>query len=210
MSAAALIEAVASRGQDRLFVARALDPRLRKDLASALDYEELPFVRGRTIIPDDVGREDLVVAGHPNHLGIFDLPTAAPWIAVTGRWSSLVPPEGALTEVALEAMVEGEAAEASLVAVRDLAKRVTHRRGVAVAFPPESPVLVVLLAVDPAAVAAAMSLPGCAPLTAYDELPGGFRIEPPSAASHETLERYAAALERAIAATEVEESNRWT
>lgn len=161
--------------------------------------EELPFVRGRTIIPEDLGSGDLVIAGHPNFLGIFDLPRAVPWIAVTGRWSSLMAAEGAIGELPLEPAVSREEAEVLLGSVRDLAKSVGQLRGVSIAFPPESPVLVALVAVDPTAI----DLPGCTPLDTFEELPGGLRIEAPQPG-------YAAALEQAISAIEVEATNRWT
>ena len=209
MSATALIEAIASHDPDRLLVARALDPNLRDDLSAVLDYEELPFVRGHTVVPVDTGPRDLVVAGHPNHLGVFDRAAPVPWIAVTGRWSALSPVDEAQDQVVMEPAVERETAERSLDEIRTLAKHLTHMRGVTVAFPPACPVLIVLLVVDPVAVAAAVDLPGLTPLAAYTELPGGLRIEPPTPAPDSTLEGYAAALEQAVAAVGVESSHRW-
>ena len=209
MSAAPLIAAIESRDPDRLLVARALDPTLRDELSATLDYDELPFVRGRTVIPNDTGAGDLVVAGHPNHLGVFDHAGPVPSIAVTGRWSALSPVEEAHAEVALESAVDRKTAVHLLDEIRSLAGRLTHLRGVTVVFPPACPILVVLLVVDPAAVAAAVDLPGLTPLAAYTELPGGLRIELPPSASDAISEGYAAALEQAVAAAEVDSSHRW-
>ena len=209
VSVAALIAAIESDNPDRLFVARALDPILRDDLSAALDYEELPFVRGRTVIPGDIASTDLVVAGHPSHLGVFDMPMDVPWIAVTGRWSALFPLDEAQTQVSVEPVVERDTAETSLGEIRSLAQHLTHMRGVTVVFPPACPVIIVLLVVDPVAVTAGADLPGSTALEAYTELPGGLRIELPPAAPRSTLEGYAAALEQAIAAVEVESSHRW-
>ena len=126
MSAAKLIAAIESRAPDRLLVARALDPTLRDELSATLDYDELPFVRGRTVIPDDTGAGDLVVAGHPNHLGVFDQAGPVPWIAVTGRWSALSPVEEAHAEVALEPAVHWASAGHLLAVIRSRAARLRH------------------------------------------------------------------------------------
>lgn len=209
MSATALIESISSHDPDRLLVARALDPTLRDDLSAVLDFEELPFVRGHTVVPDDTGPRDLVVAGHPNHLGVFDRAAPVPWIAVTGRWSALSPIDEAQAQVSMEPAVDRETAERSLAEIRGVAKHLTHMGGVTVVFPPVCPVLIVLLGVDPVAVAAAVDLPGLAPLAAYTELPGGLRIEAPTIASGSSLEGYAAALEQAVAEAGVESSHRW-
>lgn len=210
MSAAALIEAIQSKDPRRLFVARALHPDLRRKLSAAMQFTELPFVRGRTIVTDDVEREDLVVAGHPNYLGVFDSPSAVPWIALTGRWSMLKPVVGAVATVPLAAHAEPDLAGRVMADMLDLAKRVTHQKGVAVPFAPQSGVLVVLLAVDPAAVSSAIDMPGCTDLAGFEELPGGFRIEPPAAMLDAPLDGYAEAMKGAIDTIDVEQSNRWT
>ena len=150
-----------------MLVARALHPDLRARLAERIDFEELPFVRGRTVVPTD--RNDLVIAGHPNHLGVFDLPTR-PWIAVTGRWSNLRPAVGAVATIETEPPVDRASAEARLTATRQLAKQLGQLSGVTIAFSPQSPVLIALFPVDPVSI-------GLSPLRAHPELPGGARIE---------------------------------
>ena len=149
-----------------MFVARALDPQLRAQLARRLDFQELPFVRGRTVVPES--GNDLVIAGHPNHLGVFDLPDR-PWIAVTGRWSALREAAGAVAAIETEPVADLETGEAGLEAAGALAKHLGQLRGVTVPFPPQCPVLIVLLPIDPATI-------GLSP-AGYPELPGGARIE---------------------------------
>jgi hypothetical protein len=192
-----LVEAVNALEPERVLVGRALDPALRADLAVSMDYEELPFVRGRTVVPPDLTASEAVIAGHPNFFGIFDLPAAPNWIGVTGPWSALVPTAKMTSEVMLAKPLDPAEAEASLTAVRDLAKRVAQVGGISVAFPPQSPVLVVLLSVDAGHIASEMALPGCTPLTGYEELPGGLRIEP-DAADRARCDEYAATLAKAM------------
>lgn len=191
MNDQALIETVARAGADRVFVARALEPTLRRRVITACDAIELPFVRGRTVVPTGIGERDLVVAGHPNHLGVFDLP-ACPWIAVAGRWSSLQPPTRATKTVAVEPPASRAEADAGLAAAESVARRARQLRGVAVALPIESPVVVVLLDRDPAPIAA--MAPEWSTLDSFFELPGGLRIE----IGDGDADRYASALERAI------------
>lgn len=197
VSAPELIDTVARMGAGRVLVARALDPELRGELAASIDCEELPFVRGRTVVPDDLGDDDLVVAGHPNFLGVFDLPAVPRWVAVTGTWSSLRPVVGTPTVVPAATAVDRAPAERSLDAGRDVAKGIDQLRGVTLAFPPASPVLVVLVPTDPVAVAARIGLPGCTALSGFEELPGGLRIELP-ADTGTAAAGYAQALEAAL------------
>ncbi len=194
----AVIDAVDDLHPKRILVARALDLTLRHSLVEAASVEELPFVYGRTVVPADVGPEDLVIAGHPNLLGVFDLPAAPRWLAVTGPWSSLSPATGAVATVELAGAHDLKTAERTLSATKDLAKQLDQMRGVTVAFSPQSPVLVVLLSVDPVDVAARMALRGCMPLTGFPELPGGLRIAPEPVDVGGDLSGYAAALETAV------------
>jgi hypothetical protein len=187
-----LVDVVDAVGAERLFVARALESSIRRSLEEAFDATELPFVRGRTVVPADLGERDVVVAGHPNHLGVFDLPGER-WLAVTGVWSALRDPAGAVGTVAMHPPADRDAADETLGAARVLAKRAGQLPGVTVAFPVESPVFVVLLDIDPAPVAA--SVAGWSALGELDELPGGLRIEVQTL----DVERYASAMERAIA-----------
>ena len=194
----AVIDAVDDLRPQRTLVARALDLALRRSLLQSGSVEELPFVYGRTVVPSDVGPEDVVVAGHPNLLGVFDLPVAPRWLAVAGRWSSLCPATGAVATIELAGAYDLQTAERTLSATKDLAKQLDQMRGVTVAFSPQSPVLTVLLSVDPAEVAARMTLPGCMPLSGFPELPGGLRIAPKPTGVGADLSGYAAALEAAI------------
>lgn len=197
MSAPDLVDTITGLSADRLLVARALDPSLRGELEASVEYEELPFIRGRTVVPEGLDDADLVVAGHPNFLGIFDLPAAPRWVAVGGTWSSLAVAVGVAAEVAVAVPVDIDVARRSRQATVELAKQVSQLRGVTVAFPPASPVLIVLVPTDPATVAARMSLPGCTALSAFEELPGGVRIEPPPGAGTATA-GYAQALREAL------------
>ncbi len=198
MSASDLVATVTELEPERVLVGRALDPVLRADLAVSIDYEELPFVRGRTVVPADLTTGDLVIAGHPNFLGIFDLPIAPNWVGVTGPWSALVSTTGMIREVPLATPVGLAEAEAALTAMLGLVKQLDQLRGVTVAFAPMSPVAVVLLTADPVRIASQMAMTGCAPLTGYDELPGGLRIEPGTAERGGRFEEYAATLAEAM------------
>lgn len=197
MSAPELIEAVTDLEPERVLVGRALDPALRADLSESIEYEELPFVRGRTVVPADLTAGDVVIAGHPNFLGIFDLPAAPSWIGVTGRWSALVTTTGMTREVPLAKPLDLREAEAALAAVLGLVKQLNQLRGVTVAFAPMSPVAVVLLTADPARIVSQMAMAGCTPLTGYEELPGGLRIEPDKT-DRGHLDEYAVTLARAV------------
>lgn len=191
MTGEALIDAVTETGPDRVFVARTLEPALRREVIDAFDGVELPFVGGRAVIPTDINVRDLVVAGHPNHLGIFDLP-ACPWLAVAGRWSSLREPIGAIGTVAIDEPATRGDADAALAAADAVAKRARQLRGVALPFHVESPVVVVMLDRDPAPLAAMVD--AWSTLSGYPELPGGLRIE----VRDGQADRYASALEWAI------------
>jgi hypothetical protein len=192
VNAGEVVDAVAAAMAERIFVARALEPSIKRSLKGAFDFRELPFVRGRTVLPPDLGARDLVVAGHPNHLGVFDLPRVR-WLAVTGVWSALHDPAGAVGIVATHPPADRAGADAMLGAARALARRAGQLPGVTVAFPVESPVFVVLIDVDPGRVAAGFA--GWNALDELAELPGGLRIE----VQTPDVDRYASGLERAIA-----------
>jgi len=196
--AGAVIDVVDHLHPRRILVARALDPTLRRSLVESGTVEELPFVYGKTVVPADVGPEDVVIAGHPNLLGVFDLPAAPRWVAVAGPWSSLRRATGAVATVELAGAHDLQTAQRTLSATKDLAKQLDQMRGVTVAFFPQSPVLTVLLSVDPVDVAARMALGGCMPLTGFPELPGGLRIAPEPVDVGGDLGGYAEALETAI------------
>ncbi len=194
----AVIDVVDHLHPQRILVARALDPTLRRSLVESGTVEELPFVYGKTVVPADVGPEDVVIAGHPNLLGVFDLPAAPRWLAVAGPWSSLRRATGAVATVELAGAHDLQTAQRTLSATKDLAKQLDQMRGVTVAFSPQSPVLTVLLSVDPVEVAARMTLSGCMPLTGFPELPGGLRISPEPVGMAGDLTGYATALETTI------------
>lgn len=190
-SVSELVEAIWASGSKRVFVARALEPSMRRSVVEACDAVELPFVRGRVVVPPDLADDDLVVAGHPNHLGIFDLPGVR-WLAVIGRWSALREAPDAVSTVTTQPPLDAGTAATALAAAEHLAKLLGQLGGVTVAFPVESPVLVLLLAGSSDRVAA--QLQGATTLDGYPELPGGLRIE----VQVNDVEGYAAALERAI------------
>ncbi len=195
MISARIVDIVLEQQPDRVLVARALEPELRDELAWAISGEELPFVRGRTVVPDDLGDEDIVVAGHPNHLGVFDLPATPRWIAVGGTGSTLREAEGAMATVDLQAPVPVTVAIQRHRDAVELAKRLDQLPGVTVAFPPQSPVVVALTPADPRALVSDLGMSGISALTDYEELPGAIRIEP---TSEFDAAQYAAALERTL------------
>lgn len=143
-----LVDAINNVEPSQILVARALDPALRAGLAESIEFVELPFVRGRTVIPAGVGEGDVVVAGNPNFLGVYDSPDVPTWIAVPGRETPQVDPAPTV----------------------ELARNLAQLPGVTVPFPPESAVVIALFPIDPATL-------GLTPLSAYPELPGGARIE---------------------------------
>lgn len=152
------------------------------------------------MVPAHLTPGDLVIAGHPNFLGIFDLPEAPEWIAVTGRWSGLKDQTGAAMTVSMAEEVGCDIAEPLLASTVDLAKRLAQLRGVRIPFLPECPVLIALLPVDPRSM-------GGEPLTGYAELPGGLRIELGSGVDPV---QYAAVLSQALDDVGEERQNRWT
>ena len=156
--------------------------------------EELPFVRGRTVIPTDYGKP--VVVGHPNYLGAFDRDTEATLICLTGKWSGLRRvPVSARTIGTARPHPAGDAARA-LENARMLAKHMRQVAGVRLAFKPQSPIIVILL---PHRIVRSVLPEGADVLGgAYPELPGGLRIELTPDMTTEEVTRYAAVLEQII------------
>lgn len=200
MTIEALVTAITQLEPSQVLVARAVDPELRRRLARSVDFVELPFVRGRTVVPAGLSPNDVVVAGHPNHLGVFDLPKAPQWIAITGRWSALADHAGAVTTVSMANAEGRDTAEVLLAAAVDLGKLLGQLRGVRIPFPPQCPVLIALLPVDPRSM-------GGEPLPGYPELPGGLRIELDPGVDPV---QYAAVLSQALDEVGEEKQNRWT
>ena len=200
MTIEALVTAITQLEPSQVLVARAVDPELRRRLARSVDFVELPFVRGRTVVPAGLSPNDVVVAGHPNHLGVFDLPKAPQWIAITGRWSALADYAGAVTTVSMANAEGRDTAEVLLAAAVDLGKLLGQLRGVRIPFPPQCPVLIALLPVDPRSM-------GGEPLPGYPELPGGLRIELDPGVDPV---QYAAVLSQALDEVGEEKQNRWT
>ncbi len=148
MNADAIVAAIRELQPTQILVARALDPALRAALAIHLEFDELPFVRGRTVTPAGLGDTDVVVAGNPNFFGVYDEPDVPTWVAIPGLDARRADPANAI----------------------ELARHLAQLPGVTVPFPPQSPVVVALFPIDPGAL-------GMTPLSAYPELPGGARIE---------------------------------
>ncbi len=172
---------------------RALPTDLRRTLLALPGAQELPFVRGRTVVPTHYGRP--VVVGHPNFFGLFEDPSPEHLVCVTGRWSDLRPLPRYATVVAREASVPRNMAEDALGGMRNVAKRLRQIPGVHLAFKPQSPILVLLVP----RTEAMEGLPGIEVVSsAYRELPGGIRIELLENASGADLNRYAATLEQTI------------
>ena len=173
---------------------RALAPDIREELRDLPSAQELPAVRGRTVIPDAYRYP--VVVGHPNYLGVFELKCAAQLICLTGAWSVLQPvPEGATT-VVVDPSHPFPLATSALENARALAKHVRQIPGVHLALKPRSPILVLL---------APRSVSGNAlPETVdtlngvYPELPGGLRVELTPDTTAIDITRYAAILEQII------------
>lgn len=126
MNLGALVDAIARLEPKQVLVARALDPALRAELAEQIEFGELPFVRGRTVVPEGLTEVDVVVAGNPNFLGIFDRPDTPTWVPVAS----------------------GPTADAPKAI--ELAKHLAQLPGVTIPFRPESPVVVALFPIDPA------------------------------------------------------------
>ena len=183
-----------------VFLGRALEPALRADLTAAVPVAgELPFVRGETVLPDDLMPDDVVVVGHPNYLGGFD--------PVAGPHRTLVvydPTLGAHREIhgASAVVTKPGAADVAATGVATttasyLARRLSQIGTVQPAFAPRSPVLIVLLPYDPRPVAERVES-GTALGSDYPELPGGLRIEVPVAMAEIERRAYAAELETVI------------
>ena len=173
---------------------RALAPEIRGELRDLPAAQELPAVRGRTVIPAEYGHS--VVVGHPNYLGVFESDRSAPLIYLTGSWSELRPvPEGAATVVVSPSYPRYLAASA-LENARHLAKHVRQIPGVHLAFKPRSPILVLLL---PSSLAGNVLPDSMDALeNVYPEFPGGLRIELTPDVTTVDITRYAAILEQVI------------
>ncbi len=173
---------------------RALAPEIRRELSSLPDCEELPFVRGQTVIAQSEVRP--VVLGHPNHLGMFEPPHDGPTVVLTGRWSNLRPTMPGASIIAVEPAVGRGASERAMDDARTLLMRLRQIRGAQPAWKPQSPVLIMLLprAVAPFAETHVIDTAGLS----YPELPGGIRIEVVGDVSGADVTRYAASLERVI------------
>ena len=176
-------------------MSRALAPGLKESLLRRPGARELPCIRGRTVVPDAV--PDTLVAGYPNHLGVFDPAKGLRTILVTGVWSGLRSLPDDTTAVAIEEPATRELSEVALDGTRWLAKRLRQIRGVQLAIKPQSPIIVALLPSTPAA--SVLAVAGVTALGAdFPEYAGGIRIEPPFNAGGFDLSRYAADLERSI------------
>jgi len=199
-AASAIATAAAERA--RCYLARALDPGLRAALTAAIDDTvELPHVAGRTVVPTDVGEDDLVVVGWPNHLGCFD-DVDGPGrrlVVADGAGASLEPLPADSDSVMLGRLVAVDEARVAREQTRLLVKRLRQLRGVRPAFMPASPIAIVLLPVDATQVAEAAALPPVTALsTDYPEFPGGLRIVVPPQMAREDLEAYAATLQTGV------------
>jgi hypothetical protein len=173
---------------------RALAPEIRRELSSRPGCEELPFVRGRTVIAEREARP--IVLGHPNYLGVFEPPHDGPTILLTGRWSNLRPATPGASVVAMEPAIGRAAADRSMDDARTLLKRLRQIRGAQPAWKPQSPVLIMLLPRGVALFAEPQVIDTAG--LSYPELPGGIRIEVVGDVSGADVTRYAATLERAI------------
>jgi hypothetical protein len=194
----------AAVGRSRVLLSRALDPVLRDALDGRLSrYAELPHISGKTVIPGDVGANDLVVLGHPTYLGGFDDPGAAghSLLVADGTGMSIrdLPPGAGVV------VVGPVVGKAEAVRTRDharlLVKRMRQTKGVREAFMPASATAILLLPVDPARVAALFGSPSARALAVdYPEFPGGLRVSFPPGIEGVEEHAYAASLQEAIAA----------
>lgn len=176
-------------------MSRALTPSLKESLLRRPGTRELPCIRGRTVVPEAV--PDTLVAGYPNHLGVFDRAKGVRTILVTGVWSELRSLPNDVTVVAVEEPATRELSEVALDGTRWLAKRLRQIRGVQLAIKPQSPIIVALLPITPGA--PVLTVAGVTALgDDFPEYAGGIRIEPPFNAGAFDLSRYAADLERSI------------
>ena len=173
---------------------RALAPGLRLRLEALSGSEELPFVRGRVVLPDDF--DSMVVVGFPNYLGVFEEQPTADAVYITGRWSRLRSLPDQSRSVATEPCVDPQSAIVALEDGRLLAKRLRQLPGVQIAIRPQSPILTLLL---PRVLERMGEQPGISLLgDLYPEFPGGIRIELPQDARSADLNRYAATIEETI------------
>lgn len=173
---------------------RALAPEVRRSLSARLGAEELPFVRGETVIVENEPRP--VVLGHPNYLGVFEPRHRGPTVLLAGRWSALRSTAPFASVIVTEPVVDRSTAERALEASRSLRKRLQQIRGVSSAWKPQSPHLVMLLPRVPEPIPELAAFRSVA--LGYPELPGGVGIEVTDDASAADIARYAAILERAI------------
>lgn len=176
----------------RAFASRYLDPTLREHLEKLTHLEEVPCVRGRAVvIPSMVG----------------DFPVLLGWPNVMGRLESAHPDTASVAVIDGAVVGSSPAGYVSIVGVagdsesfgrgvdraRNLAKRLTQIRGVASAHgPPDTPVFVVLLPVDPTSIglpSGAGSFHG-----RYPELPGAIRVDA-TRVDDDDVATYAAELE---------------
>jgi len=173
---------------------RALAPSLRDSLRALPGAQELPFVRGRIVVPENFGRT--VVVGFPNYFGVFEDQPGANAVYITGRWTRLrVLPENSRS-VGLESSAEPHLAAEALESGRLLMKRLRQLAGVQIAIRPQSPILTLLV---PRVNEIVGEDPGMELLGGrYPELPGGIRIELPPDARSAELSRYAASIEETI------------
>lgn len=173
---------------------RALSPDLRRELHEIQQTQELPFVRGRTVIPDSYPHP--VVVGHPNYLGAFEREPSAPLVYLTGRWAALRSVPGDATTLEVAPSHSQIIAANALQNMRRLAKHARQLSGVHVPFKLQCPILVLLLPRTPSP----DHLPDGAEVLEglYPELPGGLRIELAPDMTTEDVTRYAANLERII------------
>ena len=175
---------------------RALAPEIRRGLRESPAAEELPAVRGRTVIPTDYRHP--IVVGHPNYLGAFEREPerAMRLVCLTGVWSELQPVlEGAAT-VVLAPSHPRPLATTALDRARDLAKHARQIPGVHLAIRPRSPILVLLV---PRPIAGNV-LPETARVLdgAYPEFPGGMRVELTPDMTTVDITRYAEILEQVV------------
>ena len=189
-----IVEAVGGYAGKPFGFSRALAPEIRCELRDLPAAQELPAVRGRTVIPADYAHP--VVLGHPNYLGVFEFARSAPVVYLTGSWSALQRvPEGATTVVVAPSYPRTLAAS-TLENARLLAKHVRQIPGVQLAFKPRSPILVLLLPRSFAADVLPDSMDALEDV--YAEFPGGLRIELTPDMTTVDVTRYAAILEQVI------------
>ncbi|MGB9359551.1 MAG: hypothetical protein WCC01_13450 [Acidimicrobiia bacterium] len=187
-------EAIAGLLDGPFGYSRALAPGLQDSLRALPGSQQLPFVRGRVVVPEDF--VSTVVVGFPNYFGVFEDQQVANAVYVTGRWTRLrILPENARS-VGLDPSAEPHLAAELLESGRLLAKRLRQLAGVQIAIRPQSPILTLLV---PRVNEIAGEIPGVKLLgRRYPELPGGIRIELPPDARGAELSRYAASVEETI------------